>query len=322
MTRISVPRQKPSFSLDDQDEISEEEDRLIPPPQSWFCGDNEDEQNAIRNRNDTIRRLGHEQPEFSHCSPDAAISFEAQIAMIPHAQLSQISAVGAPQKAPSWRELSSQVLPAAAKELLSTSMRRIVHTARLSYARGRWQRNYSDLGNPHAGYFRQDLNLPSFSSLPWLDRQLVREWRTIGETGEDDEEDFQKARTLVPQITKREKWQKCDNCQACRRPFGPTLLRHHCRLCGQSFCHGHSCQTHPLPHLGYDPLVPERVCLGCKHALLEQNLAERVAVSTLLNAVVLLTTRAKNAYSVANGPMSRLFRRRIEPLLRNGRGHD
>jgi hypothetical protein len=38
-------------------------------------------------------------------------------------------------------------------------------------------------------------------------------------------------------------------------------------------------QTHPLLILGYDPLVPERVCLGCKQALLEQNLAERVAVS-------------------------------------------
>jgi hypothetical protein len=214
---------------------------------------------------------------------EATIEYQSEILIQPHPELGQISSIGAPRRAPSWKELSSQVLPAAAKELLSSSMRRILHTARLSYAKGRWHRNYSDLGNPSVGYFRKDLNLPPFSSLPWIDRQLVQEWRTIGETTEeDDEDDFEKARTLVPQTLQRPKWRKADICQTCRKPFGPTLLRHHCRLCGYSFCHSHSNQTHQLPHLGYDPMVPERVCLSCKAAVKEQNLAERVAVSIAL----------------------------------------
>lgn len=282
-TVTTTPQQHVSFDLDEQEEASDEEDRLIPPPQSWFGEEEEDEQqDFVAGNHGTIQQDSEQQQQLSPDSPETttATKQQSQIAILPHPELAQISAVGAPQKAPSWKELSSQVLPAAAKELLSSSMRRIVHTARLSYSKGRWHRNYSDLGNPHAGYFRQDLTLPPFSSLPWIDRQLVQEWRTIGEAGEDDEEDFENARTLVPQTFKRKKWQKADICNnsSCRKPFGPTLLRHHCRLCGNSFCHTHSPQTHPLPHLGYDPLVKERVCLGCKHALQEQNLAERVAV--------------------------------------------
>ena len=281
MTRSSAAQHVPSLDRDYQGRIIRDgEDRLIPPPHSWFGDEDEDEPCGHHSLDDTIHLHGREERKHSSdCSTEITIGHYASVKILPHSELAQISTIGAPGQAPSWRELSSQVLPAAAKELLSSSMRRIVHTARLSYAKGRWQRNYSDLGNPHTGYFRQDLTLPPFSSLPWIDRQLVQEWRTIGETGDDDEEAFQKARTLVPKALERTKWQKRDICRACRKPFGPTLLRHHCRLCGNSFCHEHSRQTHPLQHLGYDPHVPERVCLGCKHALLEQNLAERVAVS-------------------------------------------
>jgi hypothetical protein len=178
-------------------------------------------------------------------------------------------------------------LPAAAQELLSTSLRRVLHTARISYARGRWHRRYSDLGNNAGGYFRissVEDDLPPFSSLNWVDRQLVKEWRTVcwGEDGEEDDDDFTRARTLVPQPHPRPVWAKADNCHACHKPFGPTLLRHHCRLCGKSFCHSHSSYSHKLPHLGYDPDVPERVCDGCKRRLVEHNLAERVAVRKVL----------------------------------------
>lgn len=240
-----------------------EDDQLLPPPTSWF------EENSSPTSSLPLDTRG-----TSQASPVNAISTPD----------SPLSLVGAPHSAPSWKELSSQVLPAAAQELLSTSLRRVVHTARISYARGRWHRRYSDMGNNAGGYFRisvrqEDLDLPPFSSLNWVDRQLVQEWRTVGWSDEEDEEEvFQRARTLVPQPLPRPLWQKADVCHACHKPFGPTLLRHHCRLCGKSYCHVHSSYSHKLPHLGYDPDVPERVCDGCKRRLAEQNLAERVAV--------------------------------------------
>lgn len=265
-------------------ELLESEDQLLPPPHSWF---GEDEklvhvEKKVQTRENqqasTIDDNKHARPRSE--KENSIVSSSEDVSPLPQPRLSSISSVGAPTKAPSWRELSSQVLPAAAKELLSSSMRRVVHTACLSYAKGRWHRNYSEIGNPHAGYFRTDLTLPPFSSLPWIDRQLVQEWRTIGGEVEDDDEcHFENARTLVPQPVPRPKWQRADICQTCRKPFGPTLLRHHCRLCGNSFCHPHSNQSHSLPHLGYDPHVPERVCLGCMHGLNQQQLAERLAVS-------------------------------------------
>jgi FYVE zinc finger/Lipase (class 3) len=234
--------------------------------------------------------------------------------------LSPARVIAAPS--PSWKEISSQVLPSAAKELLSSSMRRICYTARISYSKGRWHRKYSEIGNNTGGYFQPDhgivvnnnnnqtattfgasassmeqqltIGLPPFSSLPWVDRQMVREWRTYlpeeGLTAEEhlemasppldddaDTDDFDKARTLVPQPIQRPLWQKAEICHECLKPFGPTRLRHHCRFCGYSFCQLHSGQVHRLPHLGYDPDVPERVCDPCKRGLLAQNLAERVA---------------------------------------------
>jgi hypothetical protein len=69
-------------------------------------------------------------------------------------QQHQVWVVGAPRPAPSWQEFSSQVLPAAARELLTTSWYRLCYTAQLSYAKGRWQRQqYSDLGNQTSGYW-------------------------------------------------------------------------------------------------------------------------------------------------------------------------
>jgi len=151
---------------------------------------------------------------------------------------------------------------------------------------------------------RNRLSLPAFSSLPWVDRQLVKEWRTCdyltnndpggeipsqddcendAETEEtksqrDDlqEEDFEQARTLLPQPIQKPPWENASSCYACRRFFGATL-RHHCRLCGRSYCQAHSRWAHKLPHLGYSPDVPERVCAPCKQVLESQNLAERIA---------------------------------------------
>lgn len=210
-------------------------------------------------------------------------------------------------------------------------------------------------------HHHRQIQLPPFSSLPWIDRQLVREWRTYlpldvvnntnsssssggggdnmihtnsgntnsgntnstsnnnnnnatstsdstdrngsspterhadgrvggfndnnnnndGAAGEEQEEegddDFDRARTLVPSPVPRPRWQNADVCFDCHKPFGPVRLRHHCRFCGMSFCHAHSASTQRLPHMGYDPDVPERVCDLCERLLSEQNLAERVA---------------------------------------------
>lgn len=142
-----------------------------------------------------------------------------------------------------------------------------------------------------------------FSTLPWIERQLVHEWRTYqwttnnsssgideeeeqyksneeddgnsetknddsdpnkfgatrtniesgNDTNEliakrhqntgnceseddDDEEmdnldlgDYERARTLAPRPLPRPEWEHATSCYLCRRMFGPTLHRHHCR---------------------------------------------------------------------------------------------
>jgi hypothetical protein len=251
--------------------------------------------------------------------------------------------IAAPQQAPSWQEVSCRVLPAAAKELISTCLRRMVDTAHRGYVQTKWTRKYSDLGNNAVGYYHHhhvedhhpinnnsdgggtlfslsSLELPPFSSLPWIDRQLVAEWRTFDfstsativasssspllppppfnaivakstttlvvqqeddDIDDDDMDDdlhsFDKARTLVPKPLPRPTWQCAEYCFVCSKPFGPTRLRHHCRLCGNSYCQYHASARHALPHLGYDPDIPERVCDPCKAHLLHLNHVERVA---------------------------------------------
>lgn len=293
------------------DESSEPEDNeFLPAPRSWF----EDvdapptttqegttppllpsmRSSTIQSTTDNlVDRLPHEVE-----SDDANINYsegedeDEKVVVATPSLMSRKNAVGAPMPSPSWHEISSQVLPTAARELLSSSLQRILHTAQISYSKGRWYRKYSDLGNNTGGYFRSSSEnllsvelpahlpeLPPFSCLPWVDRQLVKEWRTYlpDDTPESEEDAFDRARTLVPMPIARPTWQKAEVCAQCRKTFGPTRLRHHCRLCGYSYCQPHSDNTHALPHLGYDPDVPERVCDSCKSLLLEQNLAERVA---------------------------------------------
>jgi hypothetical protein len=325
---------------DDEEEESEDEEQLVPPPSSWFEKSTASLPDPDTNDNVPTSSTTNMHPLESDLPPTKAVVFQqddfAETATVnetvgaaavvgarvripittppsycaptPTTQ----SAVGNTYPSPSWKEISSQVLPAAARELLSSSLRRIYYTARLSYAKSQWHRKYSDIGNNAGGFaLSEDLqlppsllaDLPPFSSLPWVDRQMVKEWRTYflpddaadanakkanahaNEHVEEQEDtllekedfDFERARTLVPSVLPRPKWQKAENCHQCHQPFGPTRLRHHCRLCGNSFCQSHSSASHNLPHLGYDPEVPERVCDTCRLVLLEQNLAERVA---------------------------------------------
>ncbi|KAI8149812.1 armadillo-type protein [Fennellomyces sp. T-0311] len=52
------------------------------------------------------------------------------------------------------------------------------------------------------------------------------------------------------------------HCTSCNATFGPLRRRHHCRHCGNIFCHDCSSKSVPLPQLGYG-YKPVRVCKGC-----------------------------------------------------------
>jgi hypothetical protein len=271
-------------SIAREEEEESEDEPLVPPPSCWFENSYPLTLGTSDNSSSIVER--EESPSQDEKKTVAGVRVPINPSHYAPAQ-----ALANTHPSPSWKEISSQVLPNAARELLTSSLRRIYYTAQLSYARGRWHRKYSDIGNNTGGFNLSSsdlelpnhlLELPPFSSLPWIDRQLVSEWRTYlpdtpEEMIENEDFDFDRARALVPNPIDRPKWQKTDVCHECHKPFGPTRLRHHCRLCGFSFCQSHSSSSHRLPHLGYDPDVPERACDGCKRTLLEQNLAERVA---------------------------------------------
>lgn len=332
---------------DDEDSSSErgtvEEEREVKPVSAESFGDDNEEGEPIRHADApaAVSEIESRLPASSEPQPPKSTliiaSSQGAEDEEQHLRKSASASTGAslatrtpcPLPAPSWRELSSQVLPAAARELLSSSLQRVYHTARVSYASSRWRyRKYSDLNQTTSalGYYKVDLpvtlpELPPFSSLPWLDRQLVQEWRTLrhdddqdrrgeGSSGphptrplepaDDVESDFNLSRTLVPVLLRRPEWQKSDHCAQCRRVFGPTRLRHHCRNCGGSYCQAHSQWEHMLPQLGYD--VPERVCEVCKRRLDCQCLAERVA------------WRLARCRDYSNGELSPYFEIGIETL--------
>lgn len=53
------------------------------------------------------------------------------------------------------------------------------------------------------------------------------------------------------------------HCTACRKEFGLTRRKHHCRRCGDIFCH--ACSDYSLPLLNEIGQIgkPVRVCLAC-----------------------------------------------------------
>uniref|UniRef100_A0A6I8NJ69 FYVE-type domain-containing protein n=1 Tax=Ornithorhynchus anatinus TaxID=9258 RepID=A0A6I8NJ69_ORNAN len=54
-------------------------------------------------------------------------------------------------------------------------------------------------------------------------------------------------------------------CASCRLPFAPGEQKHHCRACGEGFCHSCSGQRMPVPARGWG-LTPVRVCRSCFRA--------------------------------------------------------
>ncbi|KAM4696302.1 LOW QUALITY PROTEIN: zinc finger FYVE domain-containing protein 1-like [Rhinophrynus dorsalis] len=51
-------------------------------------------------------------------------------------------------------------------------------------------------------------------------------------------------------------------CHGCRRAFEVSERKHHCRACGEGFCHDCSKNTMPVPERGWGP-SPVRVCNKC-----------------------------------------------------------
>ncbi|TYZ65394.1 hypothetical protein PybrP1_008766 [[Pythium] brassicae (nom. inval.)] len=58
------------------------------------------------------------------------------------------------------------------------------------------------------------------------------------------------------------KWARSNQCFECEEPFNIFVRRHHCRMCGRSFCHEHSSRRVTLLGIGFDD-EPVRVCDAC-----------------------------------------------------------
>ncbi|KAG1711459.1 hypothetical protein DVH05_008711 [Phytophthora capsici] len=63
----------------------------------------------------------------------------------------------------------------------------------------------------------------------------------------------------MPRIVK---WARSTNCYECEEPFNFFVRRHHCRMCGNSFCHEHSSRRLSVFGIGFDD-EPVRVCDNC-----------------------------------------------------------
>jgi len=59
--------------------------------------------------------------------------------------------------------------------------------------------------------------------------------------------------------------EQASNCHKCQSPFSVVNRRHHCRNCGQIFCHDCSNEKYYLYKLGYQE--PVRVCKDCAATL-------------------------------------------------------
>ncbi|KAG7401718.1 hypothetical protein PHYBOEH_011007 [Phytophthora boehmeriae] len=94
----------------------------------------------------------------------------------------------------------------------------------------------------------------------------------------------------VPRIVK---WARATNCYECEEAFNFFVRRHHCRMCGNSFCHEHSSRRVSVFGIGFDD-EPVRVCDNC--------FAEYYAAASQEPATPQYTHQQYNGFS--SGPLS------------------
>lgn len=94
-------------------------------------------------------------------------------------------------------------------------------------------------------------------------------------------------------------WVDGEVCDRCRVAFSFTQRKHHCRNCGQVFCHQCSAKTSTLPKYGIEKEV--RVCDGCFDVLQKPSGAAPTAKggATDLPAIYLSSTLAQQAQTPA-----------------------
>jgi len=70
-------------------------------------------------------------------------------------------------------------------------------------------------------------------------------------------------------------FQERNACYKCHGKFGVIRYRHHCRACGESYCHYDSRWKWEMPNHGFN--IPVRVCRACCAVLSREARADRVA---------------------------------------------
>ena len=136
-----------------------------------------------------------------------------------------------------------------------------------------------------------------YSSLEWLDRQLVAEWRDYSvennsDNANPDDPSSPSSSPPCPLLSSFDllpdaplphqhpppptstPFALASSCHKCHSPFSATLYRHHCRSCGNSFCATHSPHSLPLP--SHSLKTPSRLCKSCYAALKRDHHAERI----------------------------------------------
>ncbi|TDH68931.1 hypothetical protein CCR75_004318 [Bremia lactucae] len=162
-----------------------------------------------------------------------------------------------------------------------------LHTSRKSHVMSlssstRLTRTSSSASMPSFSSFPLNEACPTFPSLPLSESQLSvgsssnDYGRRVGSnslkfpstpTSSNASSSYQGHPPLAPAHFGRSmprivKWARSANCYECDESFSIFARRHHCRMCGNSFCHEHSSRRLSVFGIGFDD-EPVRVCDNC-----------------------------------------------------------